>query len=76
MKNTGENGWWNLYIDGKILTSVRGRDRAIWFLEQMKRADPLAHWELTPRDKNSNVKPITPEAIRMRREVVYCVGSD
>ena len=76
MKNTSMNGWWDLYVDGEILTCILGRDRAEWFLEHMQVADPLAHWKLAPRVISKKVKPISPEEIQMRQEVTYCVGSD
>ncbi len=76
MKGENMNVWWDLYIGGELLMSIRGKDSAVWFMEQMKVADPLAHWELIPKDTQPKARVITPEAVKMKREVTYCVGSD
>ncbi len=67
--------WWEIYFDGKILSTVRGKERAEWFLKELDRSHPLSHWEIMPARLN-NLKPITPEEVLMTREVSYCVGSD
>ena len=69
-----DSDWWELYFDGKLLSTVRGRESAEWFLKELERTHPLSYWEMIP--VGIKQKPITPEEVSMTREVSYCIGSD
>jgi len=76
MQNTSVSDWWELRVDDEVVTCILGRDRAEWFLANMKEADPGACWELVLSGKKSWTKPMGPHEVQARRKVVYCVGSD
>ncbi len=76
MQNTSMSDWWELRVDDVVVTCILGRDRAEWFLENMKEVDPGARWELVYGGEKNWTKPLGPQEVRARREVVYCVGSD
>ncbi len=69
-----DSDWWELYFDGQLLSTVRGKETAEWFLKELERAHPLTYWEMIP--VGIKQKPITPEEVSMTREISYCVGSD
>ena len=68
-----ESDWWELRVGEELLLRIHGRDRAEWFLENMERTDPLLQWELVSCE---GPRPVSPDEILMKREVMYCIGSD
>jgi len=73
---TSQNKWWELRLNGSVVTRVMGKDNAMWFFDQLQKADPLGHWSLTLYEPTQKQKPITPAEVLMRQEDVFCVGSD
>ena len=69
-------GWWELRVNGQVLTTIRGKESADWFLEQIQRADPLANWELVAITKGQTIRPIGPNEIKKHTSMTGCVGSD
>ena len=69
-------GWWELRVNGQVLTTIKGKESADWFLEQIQRADPLAHWELVAITKGQTIRPIGPDEIKKHTSMTGCVGSD
>ena len=76
MRYESENDWWELRVNGKLITTVAGRDRAEWFLEKMKVVDLDGKWELISAYDRPWSKPITPEETSKNIKTQYCTGSD
>ena len=76
MRGNNVNDWWELRMDGRVLTTVVGKDRAQWFLANIRSVDPEAKWELIQVGEKSWTKPVTPNQVKNRLDVEYCSGSD
>lgn len=76
MRYENEKDWWELRVNGILITTVMGRDRAEWFLENMKVVDLHGEWELISTSERPWSTPITPEQTRKKIKAQYCVGSD
>ena len=46
MHDKSVEDWWELRMNGQVLTTVMSQDRAEWFLEKMRGVDLEAEWEL------------------------------
>ena len=75
MHDKSVEDWWELRMNGQVLTTVMSQDRAEWFLEKMRGVDLEAEWELVIVGKRRWAEPIKPSQAR-KRKVQYCVGSD
>ena len=76
MRYESEKDWWELRVNGILITTIMGRDRAEWFMENMKVVDRKGHWELVRTDERPWAKPITPAEANRKIDVQYCIGSD
>lgn len=76
MRCENEKDWWELRVNGILITTIMGRGRAEWFLENMRVVDRHGTWELISTTERPWAKPITPAQANKKIEVQYCVGSD
>lgn len=76
MRYESEKDWWELRVNGILITTVMGRGRAEWFLENMRVVDQHGEWELISTAERPWAKPITPAQANKKIEVQYCIGSD
>ena len=76
MHYESEKDWWELRVNGNLVMTVQGRDRAEWFLDNMRVVDQDGKWELISTEERAWAKPITPAQANKKIEVQYCVGSD
>ena len=75
MENECVNDWWEIRVNGRVLTTVVSEERAVWFLEKLKPIDVNAKWELVNVEQRPWAEPVRPSDVR-KRKVQYCVGSD
>jgi len=76
MQNESVNDWWEIRVNGRVLTTVVSEERAVWFLEKLKPIDVNAKWELVNVKQRPWAEPVRPSDVRKNRKVEYCVGSD
>ena len=75
MQNESVNDWWEIRVNGRVLTTVVSEERAVWFLEKLRSVDVNAKWELVNVEQRPWAEPVRPCDVR-KRKVQYCVGSD
>ena len=76
MQKECANDWWEIRVNGRVLTTVVSEERAVWFLEKLRSVDVNARWELVSVGAKPWARPLGPEDILKNRKVEYCVGSD
>ena len=75
MHDKSAEDWWEIRVNGIVLTTVVSEERAVWFFEKLKPIDVNAKWELLSVERRPWAEPIKPSQAR-KRKVQYCVGSD